>query len=127
MNPELKESAIQLFQDLTDNYRKRSNRLDARIKFHIRIEKLEGLQPHDVQFMENLQARFNQDYTTLRNLFFRKKIRVKTMTEVNNHFKNRILNATFKPAEKKKINSSTKIKPISRKTERELSNVKAFT
>jgi len=100
MNEKTKKAAIQLFEDLTTGYKSRSSRVDSRIRFHIRLEKIEGLMPHDVQFMHNTQSDFCNEYTRLKHILSRPKVRRRTIECVKNHFDNRNLKASFKPEKK---------------------------
>ena len=102
MNEEVKKQAIKLFLDLTNEYRKRSksDKINARIIFHINLGKIDGLQPHDTQFIHSTQAEFCREYSRFRNIFSKPKVRRQTLEKVKEHFGQRTITATFRPEKK---------------------------
>ncbi len=65
----------QLFTSLTQRYRTKKTRDDARIKFHLELDKIEGITPKTFRFINEAQMEFCYEYTRLRNLFNRPMIR----------------------------------------------------
>lgn len=93
MNNQNIEQVIDLFQQLTQRYRTKRNRLDARILFHLELDKIQSnghLPQQTFRFINEAQTDFCYEYTRLRNIFNRPIIRKFTMHQVKSYFSNKL-------------------------------------
>lgn len=74
-----------LFARLTDRYRSKKYRQDARIKFHLELDKIDNIQPSAFRFINEVQMEFCFEYTRLRNIFNRSLIRKYSMNKISEY------------------------------------------
>lgn len=83
----LKKKINKLFQEFSENYRRRSTRRDARIIFRMEINNLADKIPGSILIkIQQKEQKFIQDYTHWANLFHKKKIRINAQKDFENSF-----------------------------------------